>query len=226
MVGGKITLPSIGLNNKEIEVMGSMGDSTSLITDIYFLDDSKYKKVSKSSCRNMGNLKRVYLPNTIEEIGEEAFYIQTGVGSTASLFEMEELPPSIVTLGARAFSGRSNISIDTLPRTVKTIGTQCFSSCSKVNITDFSNDGLIIGFQAFARAGKVTPINDSKKIITIAPGVTLEKSGSINKYETFYEGYPNVTSLTIPLNATSYTSTTDIELDLFNTTGIISINIQ
>jgi hypothetical protein len=67
-IGGKITVPSVDETGNPITVLGSFYRNT-LITDIYFLPDAKYKYTADNCCCYMANLKNVYLPDTMTMIG-------------------------------------------------------------------------------------------------------------------------------------------------------------
>lgn len=224
LIGGKITLPSFDTNGRPIKIVGTLNKGTN-ITDIYFLNNSEYIKVADSSCRNLSKLNRIYLPNTIVEIGNEAFYWTYSYGGT-SILKLEQLPSSIEKLGDRAFAGCTEISISSLPTGLKKIGTQCFSGCYKVSVNNFSNNGLTIGYQAFYHAGNSVVVNDdSQKTIKIENGVTLEKDDEGN-YQTFYGGYNHVTALIIPEGATRFDNTSELLANLFNRTTGISVNLM
>lgn len=247
ILGGKITLPSVYDLDKYITTVGAFNNA-SLITDIYFLSTAKYSSVANGSCKNMQNLKNVYLPETIVKIGkqsfadnlnlqnivlsdnitiidQEAFYI---FGNNGKL-QLEKLPSNIITLGDRAFcNGGPNVKIKELPNSLKTIGAQCFGSCSNISINQFGGQEsnlTSIGFEAFrgANIGTDAPLVTE---ITIGEKVELKLGGYPDPiyYRTFVNGYSNVNKLYIYCNH-QYSNENDLINDLFGD-GHIGVEVH
>lgn len=71
----------------------------------------------------MGMLKEIILPNTIKEIGENAFDKCTGLASVT-------IPNSVTTIGRCAFYDCSELTSITIPDSVTTIEWRAFQGCS------------------------------------------------------------------------------------------------
>jgi hypothetical protein len=111
-----------------------------LITDIYFLSDAKYVAIGDNAFMNSPKLANISLPDSVEMIGSEAFYLYGG-GPEGSL-KLGKLPTNLKTLGDRAFCNAGpGVEISELPLGVTRVGTQCFMGCSNVTIHYFGGEG-------------------------------------------------------------------------------------
>lgn len=72
------------------------------------------------------NMKTASFPSTLTAIGERAFFMYTHGGLTELM-----IPPSVTTLGERAFVDQAIISV-TLPATLTTLGTYIFMGCTNL----------------------------------------------------------------------------------------------
>lgn len=122
----------VASNVKSIPLLASLervefAEGTLKVCDYAFYEDS--------------NLKYVYLPDTIEYIGNYAFYDCTNLANI-------ELPKSVNYIGDRAFSYCS-IEDVTIPEAVSYIGESAFVGCPIDNIT-IPNNVSYIGQSAFS----------------------------------------------------------------------------
>jgi uncharacterized repeat protein (TIGR02543 family) len=144
---------------QEATIVGYTGgsDVLNLTTDplVYNGDTYDITAVSAGALSAAYQLKEVYLPATITDIGDNAF-----AGCTAlTTIEM----PGVITIGDNAFFGDADIVNVTMPHVV-TIGDSAFRGTTSLLDVDIP-DATTIGNYAFYYAG-VTTIN-AASVITI-----------------------------------------------------------
>jgi hypothetical protein len=218
------------------------------ITDIYFLPSARYTCVVNNACEQMQDLHNVYLPDSITnigndafanstalnhvnlsdnitKIGDQAFYIFGGATAGSLGIDVEKLPAAIETLGDRAFcNAGKRVTIKDLPNKLSRIGTQCFMGCSNIAINYFGGDGSAltsIGYQAFRSAG--TNAADVTEIV-LNKGVALELGNNDTAYNTFGIGYPNVNKLTIGFAHKYGDDTAALIQDLFEEARTVEVH--
>lgn len=93
-------------------------------------------------------LRRVTLPNDVEELGANAFY-------GASLLEDVVLPKSLKRIGNSAFKNCSNLTLsaDGIPGGVTEIGDSAFFHCGRLSQLCFPQSLKEIGISAFEESG-------------------------------------------------------------------------
>ena len=148
-------------------------------------------------------LRRVTLPNDVEELGANAFY-------GASLLEEVILPKSLKRIGNSSFKGCSNLTLseDGIPAGVTEIGDSAFFQCGRLNELSFPLALKGIGISAFEKSGL--------KIIRFPEGCGAEigenafmschrlreayvpSSVKIIFYQAFYEDY-NLERISLPI---------------------------
>ena len=99
----------------------------------------------KSEMRSYAhNIKEIELPDTVTEIGAEAFWAY-------EFYNVEKItiPDSVTIIGDNAFSQCSSLTSITIPNSVTIIGDNAFSYCGFESII-ISNSVTTIGVQAFA----------------------------------------------------------------------------
>lgn len=70
-------------------------------------------------------IKKIVLPDTLEEIG-------TGAFSSSSGLESVTIPEGVTSIGKKAFNGCSSLTSIVIPESVKTIGSKAFALCSNL----------------------------------------------------------------------------------------------
>lgn len=105
---------SITVNGRELKVV-SIGNKA-----VYGLPDDEITTIIQSC----GLFDRIELPETIETIGEEAFYYQTSIQEII-------LPKTLKKIGHHAFYHCSNIKKITFNDKLEDIGYQAFCSCDQ-----------------------------------------------------------------------------------------------
>lgn len=118
-------------------------------------------------CSDCDSLRTVKLPDSVEEIGDKAFY------SCDSLKNIV-LPASLKTIGESAFKYCNSMTVPTLPASLKTIGSEAFDGVQFLSLV--IPEGLsVIGSAAFSDA----KFND----LTIPSTVTTIEGGAFNGAE-------------------------------------------
>ena len=126
--------------------------------------DGPITKIPQRAFLNSMITGNFVIPNTVTEIGDQAFEGCTGLTGNWTI------PNSVTTIGNSAFSGCTGFTGNlTIPNTVKTIGSYAFSGCTgfKGNLT-IPNSVTTIGESAFEECwgfkGKLTISNYVKTI--------------------------------------------------------------
>lgn len=117
----------------------------SCIDTIVFAEGSK--TVTGDLCRHMQTLKNVVIPDTVETIGDDAFYdcialttidipdsvtkIESGAFADCTGIAPFDLPDSILEIGNNAFEGTAITEIE-LPKNLETLGSNVFKDCASL----------------------------------------------------------------------------------------------
>ena len=134
------------------------------------------------SARN--TITSVQIPNTVEEIGDQAFQscanlatvtfkgesqlkvINQYAFSECSSLTSITIPGSVTSIGNSAFSWCSSLTSITIPSSVKSIGDSAFYECSSLTSINISEGVTSIGHWAFAYCG-FTSITIPSSVISI-----------------------------------------------------------
>lgn len=131
-------------------------------------------------------LPSVIIPNSVETIGEQAFYecgslnnVTLGdkissIGNLAfqscvSLTSLN-IPNSVITIGDNAFSGCSNLTFLRLGENVNIIGKYAFSYCSKLTSLTIPNKTTKVGNYAFYNCEMLANIHFGEGLISLGNG--------------------------------------------------------
>ncbi len=112
------------------------------------LSATSLQTVEDSAFRNCGGLTEVALPDTLDGIGDKAFYCCGKLNKLAL--------GGVRTVGAEAFYGCEKLGELTLPERLKTIGKSAFERCSgltRITVKSTAIDALPAGNRAFYGAG-------------------------------------------------------------------------
>ncbi|MCR4741208.1 MAG: leucine-rich repeat domain-containing protein [Lachnospiraceae bacterium] len=120
----------------------------------------------------LGNSDRVSIPNTVTEIGKDAF-------SGCTTISKVTIPDSVRTINYSAFENCTALTEVTLPESVRTIGSGAFSGCyylSKINIPEKTSD---LGSGVFAGCSSLSNVNISaaNPYYICSDGVIYSKDG-------------------------------------------------
>lgn len=105
-------------------------------------------------------LTSITIPNSVTEIGDNAFY------ECANLMSIN-IPDEVAYIGKSAFYGCKVLSSVKIPDSVRKINNQVFQGCSNLTDITISNNIISIGEYAFYGCSKLTEINIPNKVITI-----------------------------------------------------------
>lgn len=126
------------------------------------------------------NLTSVNIPNSVNDIGDEAFAICTSLKSI-------NIPNSVTTIGENAFRECSSLTSVTIPSSVTTIPFSCFALCRSLTSVTIGSSVSVIDEQAFGGCRSLTSIN-------IPNSVKIIGGGAFNNC--------GLTSVTIPKSVT------------------------
>ena len=135
------TLQFYLLENDTYGVKG--GDDILSVSEIEIPDEYKGKKVTrilKEAFKSVTTLKKVALPNNIEQIGDNAFDGCMGL-------ETINIPKTVKKIGAYAFNGCENLILTTL-LDADEIGKYAFYNCAGINAS-IGSSVKFIGAYAF-----------------------------------------------------------------------------
>ena len=86
--------------------------------------------------------KNTVIPNTVTAIGDNAFYMCSGLTSI-------DIPNSVTAIGENAFAGCNGLTVVSIPNSVTTIGKYAFSHCTQLSVITFPNSVKTIDEGAF-----------------------------------------------------------------------------
>ena len=95
--------------------------------------------------------KNTVIPNSVTNIGENAFYNCSGLTSVT-------IPNSVTSIGKSAFYGCSGLTSVTIPNSVTSIGKAAFEGCSKLTSITIPNSVASIGDRAFWGCSGLTSV--------------------------------------------------------------------
>ena len=99
------------------------------------------------------NIKEIELPETVVEIGYEAF-----CGYTFSSLKKINIPNSVTTIGESAFMNCYELTQIIIPNSVITIGESAFRNCYELTQITISNSVTSIGYRAFLSCLSITSL--------------------------------------------------------------------
>ena len=162
---------------QQMELLQKVDLSKATLEDNILPNDAFYQDPYREDIIRLSYLEEVVLPNSIKEIGDQAF-------SNLSALRKMNLPEAIERIGASAFSNCSSlqkIDLSALPR-LKEIAYEAFAFCSCVPKSLKFPDGLkTIGGAAFSNTG-VTSVdlsNTSLEYIDYGAFVDCEIVGEL-----------------------------------------------
>lgn len=108
------------------------------------------EKIDFEVLENFPNLKEVYLPDPIREIGKDAF---SNYGYKEGQLEKVYLNDNVEIIGDNAFRGNPKLSNIHFPQKLKSIGNDAFHGCKGLDHIDIPTSVTYIGFCAFWGTG-------------------------------------------------------------------------
>lgn len=148
------------------------------------------------------DITSIYLPNTIEYIGDRAFY------RCAGLLEIN-LPENITYIGSSAFDSCRSLRSIIIPSKVTTIGDSTFSGCNSLTNIYIPNSIISIGDYAFSWCSQLESITIPDSVTSIGQGAfgscyglkNIELPNSVTSIGSFaFSACVQLTSITLPDN--------------------------
>ena len=100
------------------------------------------------------------IPNSVTSIGDKAF-------SGCSSLTIINIPNSVTSIGDEAFSGCSSLTSIMIPNSVTTIGNDAFEGCSGLTAVNIPNSVTSIGNRAFSNCSSLTSIMIPNSVTSI-----------------------------------------------------------
>lgn len=129
---------------------------------LYFYDENN--NICFSIKKELENIKKVIIPDSVTSIGEYAFYWCKSLTSIT-------IPDGVTNIGGGAFQGCESLTSITIPSSVTNIGDAAFAFCTNLENITIPNSVTSIGVDAFHR------LTDCKK-----PTITCDKGSYAEKY--------------------------------------------
>lgn len=208
---------------------------------LVYKDSSKKELLGCSSSRT----ESVSIPNSVEKIGESAFYncssltsitIPKGVTSIGkhvffgcSGLTSITIPEGVTSIGSSAFYGCSSLEDVEIPNGLKNIGNYSFENCNNLIRINIPESVVYVGGFAFRNCSKLTSLFIPNENAVVESGafknccnltkISLPNNLTVIEGDTF-SGCSSLTDITIPDNVTS------ICFDAFNNcSNLIELNI-
>lgn len=121
-------------------------DAHTLFESVKMLAIRNIEKIDFRVSDNFPNLKEVYLPDPIREIGKDAF---SNYGYKGGQLEKVYLNDNIEKIGENAFVGNPKLSNIRLPKNLKSIGKDAFYECKGLEHIEIPPSVTYIGEGAF-----------------------------------------------------------------------------
>ena len=131
-------------------------DAHTLFESVKMLAIENIEKIDFRVSDNFPNLKEVYLPDPIKEIGEGAF--MSNEVYTGGQLEKVYLNDNIEVIGKDAFRNNPKLSNIRLPKNLKSIGTTAFYECKGLEHIEIPPSVTYIGESAFLNCKGLTHI--------------------------------------------------------------------
>ena len=132
---------------------------------------------------NSTNLKSITIPSTVTNIGENAFYGCSNLGTVTIEGN------SLKTIGTYAFYNCRNLETVTIPNSVTSLGSDSFKNCIRLGTFTIPNNVETINNNIFQGCTNLTSVTIPNSVTSIG--------------QTAFQGCTNLTSVTIPNSVTS-----------------------
>ncbi len=116
-----------------------------------FLFGNKVEYIPAYLCSGLYNLTSITIPNSVTNIGNNAFYGCSGLISVT-------IPDNVTSIGSSAFNICSSLTSVTIPNSVTSIGRNAFSGCSSLTSVTIPNGVTSIGDYPFSGCSSMTSV--------------------------------------------------------------------
>lgn len=196
-------------------------DSSDIIIDSEF-EGKPVKEIAARAFYAESNLKSVVIPDSVDKIGEYAFYnssvkdinlpnnlkkIEKAIFTKSKLTKVV-IPDSVTEVGEQAFWACKDLTSVKISNNVTNIGTYAFYECEKLSVADIPESVRTIGNYVFSRTA-IERATISSNVTTIGKGVFYQsynlKSVEINSKtvgETMFKECYALENVTIGSNTT------------------------
>ncbi len=161
----------INKNVKKINTMAFYGNTT--VEEVVFEEGSRLTFIGGGAFIGCTSLKKIILPDSVEDIGPYAFFMCTSLESIHIPDGIEDiysytfgrcdallsiaLPSGLKRLGKAAFMQCASLTSVDFPNSLEEIGEAVFSNCDKLSAVDLSDTSLrVLGDSAFFSAKSLT----------------------------------------------------------------------
>ena len=145
------------------------------------------------------------IPDTVEEIGESAFFGCKGLTSVV-------IPNSVTSIGKSAFSGCSGLTSVEIPNSVTSIEDFAFCGCSGLTSVEIPNSVTSIGNSAFNGCTGLTSVTIPEGVTSIGKEAfgdcsaltTVTLPNGVKKMPDAFLNCTGITTINIPAKKTDY----------------------
>lgn len=210
---GTLTITNYKGTELEVTVPDKIGKNTVAAIGKHAFSACYYSARTSEQVEHHDKIKKIILPETIQEIREGAFYNMTalteikipkevraiGENAFASCESLKYLvlPKNLEKIGARAFYEMPALEEIQIPEGVREVGTEAFAKCDALVKLTFSNNLKKIGERAFADCYQLKEINLGESVEEIGSyafdscialkNITIPGTVTAIKKCTFYE---------------------------------------
>lgn len=165
-------------NNKALSPVGANDDETLTNENELIIpsstEDYLVTSISENGFANLEGITTIYVPNSIEEIGDSAFYNCVDTQSIT-------LGNKVTLIGEKAFMNCSNLSSINLNANLKTIKASAFENCSNLTSAVLGKELSVLGDKAFANCESLSTVFVFNPTLVI-PDAAFENCGNLTIY--------------------------------------------
>ena len=137
-------------------------------------EDYLVTSISENGFANLEGITTIYVPDSIEGIGDSAFYNCVDTQSIT-------LGNKVTLIGEKAFMNCSNLSSINLNANLKTIKASAFENCSKLTSAVLGKELSELGDKTFANCESLSTVFVFNPTLVI-PDAVFENCGNLNIY--------------------------------------------